>query len=37
MARDIEKMLLIAQRIILGITIFLIALAIVFHYFVEGF
>ena len=37
MARDIEKILLIAQRIILGITIFLIVLAIVFNYFVEGF
>ena len=37
MARDIEKILLIAQRIILGLIIFLIVLAIVLHYFVEGF
>lgn len=37
MARDIEKILLIAQRIILGITIFLVVLAIVLNYFVEGF
>ena len=37
MARDIEKILLIAQRIILGLIIFLINLAIVLNYFVEGF
>ena len=36
MARDIEKILLIAQRIILGVIIFLIILAIVLNYFVEG-
>ena len=37
MARDIEKILLIAQKIILGVIIFLIILAIVLNYFVEGF
>jgi len=37
MARDIEKILLIAQRIILGVIFFLVLLAIVLHYFVEGF
>ena len=37
MARDIEKILLIAQRIILGIIIFLVVLVIVLNSFVEGF